>query len=1107
MSRTRPPVGSEPALRTDQRRRLAGSLLLAVLLAAGLSVLLAVAAPAMAADGVDGLTVDPVESDAGETGSHTVELSATGVNETGAVTVAFPDAFGDDGDGSVGAVGPDDVTVDGGDLDGDPAVEDGGVTFPVDVDGESADVDVTVTVELTQPWAADTHDVTAVVESSDGTAASETAADAFETTVNPTYLVDGRPRSTVFDGQSVTVAGLEPGVDYQLRRGDEDDSAPVVTETAGPDGTFAIDTTDLAVDDDYFLDGVDDPTAGDGFELVDHELSAAFGAETVADAGDGATTSFSVDSDLRTGSYPVDVSAGGALDAAELFRIFTGGESADGVARDADPDDLDSATTTVGPSGFEVALYDPDVDDANDRIALVDGGENAGTVTFADVTRTTYDVEARALDTDATDAASVTVEEASLGGSFGQEIYTSTAGDLVTISADLGEADEGYVIVGGDRQSDPDVSSGYLDVLYVEGNPTITINTRLIGTDADTDEVYASDGTVVSYAHEYGPETHAADTETFSDLGFEDEDGNEIADDLSGFRSAAGTGRIAGPLIPLRYGLVVGNGDAIVVRDDGVVQPERRFAGSNLLLTAPEFRESIEIHDVPSGSASGEESVGDLLDGGLERTNVTEGDRIVFGLEASGIWGALAHLSDEETVYEDREANAVLLDDLLAADEGVSLSVRQTNPGRNERRTELDLASASTGDAYLRFDDPEDLSDLGDGPTMGAVYLVVDTRGDAFTDELSPGDEFEVEFALEGDEGERFRFDRSGSGPPGPFEAESVGDDRIDQQFPYWAHDEGGVNATATFRIREERLEYDRTTADGDLLVENDDGATISGNTTMLPSTELQAELISDAGPTPTVSSTDVGIDDDGHFSIDADFSAVEPGQRVIFELYDSEGLYDRRSVVVVTDPDDPFSFVIENASETVTVVEGGTLENLTASVRNEGDIRGVDRLELAVDGGSIRADERVRLRPDRSETVGFDDATVDLEPGEYPFTLGVEGDETDGTLIVEESDGGTDLADDAEPDGADGADGVDGGAADDAADAVAVDEPVADDAADGGADDTGDGDDGDDDAGDGDDGGDEDAAATLIPLGIGTREVLGGTTIVGATYVLGHWV
>lgn len=32
-------------------------------------------------------------------------------------------------------------------------------------------------------------------------------------------------------------------------------------------------------------------------------------------------------------------------------------------------------------------------------------------------------------------------------------------------------------------------------------------------------------------------------------------------------------------------------------------------------------------------------------------------------------------------------------------------------------------------------------------------------------------------------------------------------------------------------------------------------------------------------------------------------------------------------------------------------------------------------------------------------------------------------------------------------------------------------------------------------------------APATFLPLGIGTRETLGGTVLVGATYLLGHRV
>ncbi|MWV63679.1 hypothetical protein GRS48_02400 [Halorubrum sp. JWXQ-INN 858] len=1137
MSRIPPSADRVTALRSRQRRGPSGRTVLSIALAVGLllasGLLLATGTPAAAADGLDVAdpVVEPDAADAGTTTTHEVTVAAGGVTDAATISVAFPAAFGDGGAGAIAPVDADDVTVasggdgndgsgnggggdgeggDGGDgtdgsagveLVGDPTVDDGTVAVDVAVEGTDAAVDVALSLELTHPPAAGDHDVTATVDDEDGATASATSAAALSTAAAPAYLVDGEPRSTVFHGQVVTVAGLEPDESYTLRRGDADDSDPVLVETADDAGTVRVETAGLDADADYFLGGLDDPAAGDGFELVVHELDASSGDDTVADAGDGATTSLSVSSALRTDAYPVNVSAGGSLDADELFTVLTDGESPDDVDRDARPDDLEAATTTVGPSGFAVALYDPDVDGADDRVVLVDGGENDGTVSFAGLETTAYDLEVRAVDTGATDTATVRVEAADLDGSFGQDTYASPAGDLVEVSVDLGGADEGYVVVGGDRLSDPDAPSGYLDVLHVEGSPTITVNTRLVGTDAPTEDVYASDGTVVSYAHEYGPHTDAAATETFADLRFEDADGDAVADDLAGFRGAAGVGGIAGPLIPQRYRLTVGAGDALVVRDDGVVEPERPFARTHLVLTDPAFREEVRVSTAPSGSASEADSVGELLDGGVDRTNVTEGDRVVLGFEATGIWGALTHFADEEAVYESDGTGVAPLDELLAADEGLSMTVRQTNPGRNEPRTELDLGAASTGEAYLLFEEPEAVGDLGDGPTAGAFSLVLDTRGSAFTEAVSPGDEFAVEFALEGDAGERYRFDRSGSGPPGPFAADSATDDRLAPQFPYLSLDEGGVNATATFRIRPERLEYDRTTADGDLLAAPDNG-TVSGTTTLHPATDLEAEIVSDAGPTPTVGSEGVEVTDDGRFSFDADVSASEPGHRVNVELYRDGSLYDSRALLVVSDPDDPFSFAIDDAPERVTVAEGEGLGNLTATVRNEGDIRGVDRLTLDVGDGRLAADERVRAWPDEAETVSFSGTTADLDPGEYAYTLAVDGDETDGVLVVEPSTDATidpDAEDeDAEADDTDGDDGdVDGadGNGDDAAEDGETDGDES------GA--------GDDDSAGGDDPGDsdDDPAAVPLPFGVGTREALGGTAVVGGTYLLGHWV
>ena len=999
-------------------------------------VVVTLAAPVLvgSAAAADDVTVIVDDGDGiggtGATETHVFEVGATNVTNETTITLAFPEAFGDDATGAIDDVTADDVSAANATVTSADAVDD---TVTVDLAPTGDPLAVTVAVDVTHPVDGDEHEIEASVEE-DG--------------------ADGAP--------------------------------PSATAT-----------------------------------LLTHEVDVSFGDDEVGDFADEADTTLTVES-VGSGAHatPATVSTrNDALSDEALFRILTGGAAVDEMAT-VDDDDLAEASETDGyddldwtwgPDGeLGVAGYD----DAPNTVVVFGAEPTAtGSVTF-DVegvdSPNAYDVEVATVETGASDTASIDVEESALSGSFSQERYEAPAGELVELSVDLDGADEGYVVLGGDRLSDPDVPTGYLDVLHVEDGATLAVNTRLIGTSASSEAVYGNDS-VVSYAQRYGPDANADETETFDGLRFEDADGDPVGDDLSDLRSAAATGGIAGPLTPQRYRLTVGTGDAIVVRSDDVVAPEREFDRAHLVLTEPQFDGSVTVSTAPRGPATADESTDDLLDDAVERTNVTEDDRLVVSFEATGFGGAMAHLAERQSdhddgraaVYEDGAVRVDALDDLLDVDEGLSLSVRQTNPGRNERRTSLDLSSVSSGDAYVLIDEPNGTDSSDEAGVAGAYYLVIDTRGGAFDDELSPGDEFEVELALAGDEGERYLFDRSTGSPPAPFEPESLAADELDQQFPYLWPDESGTETSTTFRIREDRIAYDRTTADGDLLVTPENG-TISGNTTLHPATELSAELVSDAGPTPSLASdeTTPGADG-GSFSVEGNFSDAEPGQRITFELYADGDLYDARPVWVVSDVDEPFSFVVENATETMTVTEGESLANLTASVRNDGDLQGADRLELDVGDGRLVDDERVRLRPDRTENVSFDGTDADLAPGEYRFALSTDVDETAGTLVVEPAD--AEEADDAPDDGGETSEPDESdGEHDDAGDDAGDDEGSAADDDDGG-DEEGDTDESDADESDEGDGDDDDPTPAIMPFG--TREAIGSTAVVGATYLLGHWV
>ncbi|ELZ47036.1 hypothetical protein C463_03187, partial [Halorubrum californiense DSM 19288] len=591
-------------------------------------------------------------------------------------------------------------------------------------------------------------------------------------------------------------------------------------------------------------------------------------------------------------------------------------------------------------------------------------------------------------------------DRSEIEGGFSRATYTGVAGDPIRIryTADSSDGDEVYLLVGGNRLTDTGQPVGFVDVVKISGSSETTINTRTLGTDASNVESCGLDG-------------------TSCDLEFVDENGDTVAKNLSSLPSATGAGGLARPLVPQRYRLAITNG-TFIVDDSGVVTPTESADQADLVLEKPEFREDVEVFtsiDTDYLDEDAEtESIGQIRENGLDRSAVTKGNRIVLGFESTGIWGALSHFAGEEEELEPGQAiDLDVLTDLLDAEEGVSLRVRQTNPGRNQPRSELDLSRADSEDVKLFVADATEL-DTPDAP--GRFYLVIDTSdGDHFTEDVEPGDEFAVEFALEGTEGERYSF-ASGREPPAVFNASSTSDG-TSAQFPYWTAEDSTVSAEATFTVRERFLRYDHVTDDGELLVESEDGQ-VTGTTSLLPVREMSATFVNDADDAPFRTESPLEIAD-GNFTVDVDLDDVSPGTRLNYELYEGSTLRDSRTVIVVGDADNPDELVIDDAPENVTVTEGENLSALRATARNAGGLTGEGELTLTVDNGSEMGSWGVKLEPGESRTYGFGSVTPGLEPGTYPFTLRLDDDTHGGTLVVEADPAKTTLDDD-DPSGTD---------------------------------------------------------------------------------------
>jgi hypothetical protein len=268
----------------------------------------------------------------------------------------------------------------------------------------------------------------------------------------------------------------------------------------------------------------------------------------------------------------------------------------------------------------------------------------------------------------------------------------------------------------------------------------------------------------------------------------------------------------------------------------------------------------------------------------------------------------------------------------------------------------------------------------------------------------------------------------------------------------------------------------------------------ITGETNIAPGSEVTVQLIASDRPEPTtITVEDVTVDEDGGFEVAHDFSEMEPGERVEVEFYTpgrlvENRLLDKRGAIVVDDLDEPASFEVDNLTSETTVAQGERLDSIAGEVTNTGEIADRQMVEFEI-GGETVSETSTTLGSGESTTLDLSDQFVVLSPGQYEYTLRTRDDEQTGELTITEAGGenvtatergdGTVQTVSEPPNGGESA------------------EETTDSESETGGDD------------DGPDGGDDGAESTPAPLpfGVGTRETFGGTVLVGATYLLGHWV
>jgi len=578
-------------------------------------------------------------------------------------------------------------------------------------------------------------------------------------------------------------------------------------------------------------------------------------------------------------------------------------------------------------------------------------------------------------------------------GELGEESYRAPAGGFVDISTG-GE----YMLIGGDNPPDSgDGITPYLDVLYVEGGST-TLNTRLMGTNVSSERAYGEG--VKSYAHSIGANSEPSGD--FADVSFQG------ASTLAEFRDNVGIDSRSVPLQTGRYRLLAGENGRITT-ESGIPKFRKPVGRSNLILTQPRL-EAVNTYVLPPEAANAEDVAGPSGDA-TESKTIANGERLLIEVQATGIYGATTDDPTVQSIPPNDIAN------LLQRHEGVDMDL-STWYYEDSDNTEADLqfADMSPSDVYILPDDTTDQwgdeSVIGEDTQLAGLYIVVDTRGEAFR---SPayGDVMEFSMAYESPAGERYLYQDVASGvQPPPFDP-TVEPDGSVEHFPYFGESDTTVTVNSTIEFMEPSIQYGRTTVDNELIIPSASGGQILGSTTMAPGTEATIQFIDQSRSDPElVTIEEVTIEEDRTFTASADFSALSSGDQVTVEFYTAGRLpdnrvIDRRGARVVDDIDNIANYQITNLTTPVEAQQRSSLSAIGATINNTGELTGQQVVKFRIDGEPIR-NESLRLSGGGSATLDLSDRFVTLPVGTYQYTVQTDNDERTGELRVTEPDSGT---------------------------------------------------------------------------------------------------
>lgn len=340
--------------------------------------------------------------------------------------------------------------------------------------------------------------------------------------------------------------------------------------------------------------------------------------------------------------------------------------------------------------------------------------------------------------------------------------------------------------------------------------------------------------------------------------------------------------------------------------------------------------EGVQIWTLPGSS---EAELDDIQENATTTEEVADGDYVIVQVQASGIYAAV----DNDTTGADFVNGST-----FAQDHGIEMSLVDEDPGTNAAPKDFDISS---GDVIAD----------GDNDTF---FLVLDTADLNNEDEDMPTAEFKMT------------------------ENNSYIDDEDEAE---------AQTANTTFEFVDRDFEYDNLTDEDVVEVTAEEEATVSGQTTAAPGTEVSVTVRSEAGAdNPFLNSETVEVDEDGMVSVQFDLSDQEAGTN--FTVSVSKLAPDRQDATFVSAGPQEY-----DVSVTVVDAEGDAIENASVEVGGESattDADGVATVAVLEGSQSVSVDADGYFAEDATVNVSEDETefeyALEAEPVEYEYTMSV---------------------------------------------------------------------------------------------------------------------